>query len=101
MILGKTSQTKILTLEGKTFKEVSKAPRLHQVEWPALCNVRNEYIYSIGGTNHHQNVAFEYAERYSILQNEWKNMPTLNVARGGASSCHLGDFIYVVGGYAT
>ena len=54
----------------------------------------------IGGTNAYKNVVFEYVERYSVRQNEWKDMPVLNVARGSASSCLLGDFVYVVGGYA-
>ena len=37
---------------------------------------------------------------YKIAENSWseRNLPDLNVARGSAGGCHVGDYIYVIGG---
>ena len=57
----------------------------------SLTNFKDQYLFLIvGDTMHH----------YTIYKNEWaSDVLKLNIARDNHSSCSLGDYIYVFGGY--
>ena len=56
---------------------------------------RNRFM-SIGGYNGKS--AIPYCEEYSILENKWTEVSSLNIARYHSATALLGNFLYVIGG---
>lgn len=55
------------------------------------------YIFAVGGQESALN-ASKAVERYHTRADIWQQLPTLNEARAEASSCVIGDCLYVFGG---
>mmetsp|Transcript_8353 Transcript_8353/g.12374 ORF Transcript_8353/g.12374 Transcript_8353/m.12374 type:complete len:231 (-) Transcript_8353:65-757(-) len=58
--------------------------------------LKGNYIYAFGG---HDSRPLDSAERYSIADNSWENLPDLPSTRYGHSAVVLGKDVYLVGGY--
>ena len=66
---------------------------------PSLTNVDDKNIYHIGG--HRDSDHFPFMERWNIEAEKWTmwdRFPELNTGRSEHSTCHLGGYLYVVGG---
>ena len=54
----------------------------------------------IGGRGS-ENIPLKSVSRYNLLRDLWDTgIPSMNIARAGASACSLGDGVYVFGGFA-
>ncbi len=85
------------------FDELAKSLSVHQ-----LCKMRcprfkhcvvysENYIYAMAG--HGTNKKLRTCEKYSLIQDTWVPLPSLNYARLSASACALGHYVYISGGY--
>ena len=59
----------------------------------ALCNYADRYAFISGGLASQSFLGS--VERYDLTNDEWEEMPSLNVARIRHASCALGDAVYV------
>ena len=69
---------------------------------PSLANYNDEKIFVTGGSipNKYSKIHKECA-MYDIKEGKWYNeMPTLLIGRSNHSSCCLGKYLYVCGGYS-
>jgi len=83
-------------LSLKTLKWTTMAPmRRARLYFAAV--LRENYIYVFGGYDGEHWVVS--AERYSIVDNSWEELPNMPRQRRGHSACLLGKDIFLVGGY--
>ena len=71
-------------------------------EQPSICNVRDEYIFVIGGGFTQNNLRLQYlntCQYYSLEGKRWNLHKNLIVERAGAGSCYLNQRIFVFFGY--
>ena len=94
------NRSRILRLDREvtgayTEEEITEYPGKPRHQ-PSLCNVRNRYIFLIGGliSGTHTPACL----RYDLSSDRWEVMPELKVAREYHSSCMLGDYIFTVAG---
>lgn len=82
----------------RTQSLVSKAPMKYSTRCHTMIAVSPLQFMTIGGYNGHACIV--YCEGYSIEQNTWKAMPSLNQARCGACAALSGDYayLYAIGG---
>ena len=59
-----------------------------------------EYLFVIGGMHvMNSSVYYKSVDLYNIEQNEWRNMPSLNICRSRASSAAIQEKVYTFCGY--
>ena len=63
-----------------------------------MANYRDSHIFAAGG-NEEDVIALARVEMYTIETDTWIKAPDLPEPRVELSSCSLGDYLYVTGGY--
>ena len=96
----RTRETRLLKLniDGglsvEPLADYGKYPR----ERPCITSWRNVYVYIMGGTEiftPRGNVRTNTCRRYSLADDSWHDMPSLNFARSDSSACSIKDYVYV------
>jgi N-acetylneuraminic acid mutarotase len=60
-------------------------------------NVQTKEIYAVGGLIN--TIVTAKCEVYNPQTNQWRELPSLNVARGASTVCLVGKHLYCIGGY--
>ena len=72
------------------------APRTRILSWSSLCNYLDKIIFVMGGRcGGRYSPPETTVESYNLRLDTWMEMPSLKVARAGASSCQLASHVYI------
>lgn len=87
---GKTKQIMTIELNPMKYSKIKHSMALY----------KNQFIYIMGGqsASPDKNI-MTICEKYSIINNKWSVIPSLNYRRLGATACIIQHFIYIIGGY--
>ena len=80
-------------------KQKVKIPKAKEIEWPAwskIVHVNNTDVYVVGGEK--EGKAVKSTFKMDLKSGQVKRMANMGVARQAHGICHIGNFIYVVGG---
>jgi N-acetylneuraminic acid mutarotase len=58
--------------------------------------IKNVYFYIIGGRE--RGITLSTVERYSLFENKWESLPSLNEPRGSLAAAYMNNKIYIMGG---
>jgi len=93
---GNTSVSTTSEYIEKTNCLISKSNMNYGRHAHKMIAISNNNFWAIGG--HNGNVALAYCEEYSISENKWNILPSLNTARYYSGTILSGGFVYAIGG---